>query len=546
MSEETFVLIVGGGPVGLAAANDLGWRNVPAILVNENLTTAQHPKCNSTNARSMEHFRRIGIANRIRASGLPPDFPSEHCYVTRYCGFEFARMKRPYTKLAEPGAPRGQGAWPTPEAPHSIAQTKLEPILKECAQEWSSVDVRFGHKLICFREEADKVVAQITNVTTGEQYEVKAKYMLGIDGARSPVRRQLGFEMEGDDGTVDRVFMGGTMLSYYIRAPQLQAQCGRKPAIINWIVNHEVRGFMYTQDARERWIVHFQVPKGVKWESLDPRAVVRSMIGEDTEFEILSGGPWTGGLAMTSEHYQTKRVFLAGDAAHLFTPLGGMGMNTGIGDVMNLGWKLAAVYEGWAGPHLLESYEAERRAISVRNSKLGVSCAHKMSAWKLPEDIEEDSPEAEAHRVTFGAFVLEDDKDQYFTSGFQLGERYENSPIVFGDAALGPEDVFITYEPLDRAGARAPHFWQADDRSSYDEVGEGLTLFDFGAPEDAKALQAAAEARGVPLKVFATAKPQDAPYAHKLVIIRPDHHIAWHGNAAPSDPSAVIDRIRGA
>jgi 2-polyprenyl-6-methoxyphenol hydroxylase-like FAD-dependent oxidoreductase len=545
MAEETFVLIVGGGPVGLAAANDLGWRNVPAILINENLATAQHPKCNSTNARSMEHFRRIGIAHRIRASGLPPDFPSEHCYVTRYCGFEFARMKRPYAKLG--GAARGSGSpWPTSEAPHSIAQTKLEPILKEAAEEWKSVSVRFGHRLIGFREEADGIVVQVSNVTTGEQYEVRAKYMLGVDGARSAVRRQLGFEMEGEDGTLDRVFMGGTMLSYYIRAPQLQAQCGRKPAIINWIVNHEVRGFMYTQDARERWIVHFQVPKGVKWESLDPRAVVRSMIGEDTEFEILSGGPWTGGLALTSEHYQTRRVFLAGDAAHLFTPLGGMGMNTGIGDVMNLGWKLAAVYEGWAGEHLLQSYEAERRDISVRNSRLGVLCARKMSAWNLPEDIEENSLEAEAHRATFGAFVLEDDKDQYFTSGLQLGERYEGSPIIVGDTEPGPEDVFIKYDPLDRAGARAPHFWQADDRSSYDEIGGALTLFDFGAPEEANALQRAATARGVPLKMVATAMPQDAPYRHTLVIVRPDHHIAWHGNAAPPDAMAMIDRIRGA
>jgi 2-polyprenyl-6-methoxyphenol hydroxylase-like FAD-dependent oxidoreductase len=545
MAEEMFVLIVGGGPVGLAAANDLGWRNVPAILINENLTTAQHPKCNSTNARSMEHFRRIGIAHRIRASGLPPDFPSEHCYVTRYCGFEFARMKRPYAKLGGPA--RGSGSpWPTSEAPHSIAQTRLEPILKEAAEEWKSVSVRFGHKLIGFREEADGIVAQVANVTTGEQYEVHAKYMLGVDGARSAVRRQLGFEMEGEDGTLDRVFMGGTMLSYYIRAPQLQAQCGRKPAIINWIVNHEVRGFMYTQDARERWIVHFQVPKGVKWESLDPRAVVRSMIGEDTEFEILSGGPWTGGLALTSEHYQTKRVFLAGDAAHLFTPLGGMGMNTGIGDVMNLGWKLAAVHEGWAGEHLLQSYEAERRDISVRNSRLGVLCARKMSAWNLPEDIEENSPEAEMHRATFGAFVLEDDKDQYFTSGLQLGERYEGSPIIVADAGPGPEDVFIKYDPLDRAGARVPHFWQDDDRSSYDEIGGVLTLFDFGAPEEAKALQRAATTRGVPLKMVAMPMPQDAPYRHTLVIVRPDHHIAWHGNAAPPDATAMIDRIRGA
>jgi 2-polyprenyl-6-methoxyphenol hydroxylase-like FAD-dependent oxidoreductase len=545
MAEETFVLVVGGGPVGLAAANDLGWRNLPTILINENLETAQHPKCNSTNARSMEHFRRLGIAGRIRAVGLPPDFPSEHCYVTRYCGFEFARMKRPYSQLS--GNARAPGSpWPTPEPPHTIPQIKLEPILKECAQERSSVSVRFGHRLISFEEKPDMVLAQIEDVQTGARYEIAAKYMLGVDGARSIVRRQLGFEMGGEDGTVERAFMGGTMLSYYIRAPHLQAQCGRKPAIINWIVNHEVRGFMYTQDARERWIVHFQVPKGVNWETLDPRDVVRSMIGADTEFEILSGGPWTGGLALTSEHYQTKRVFLAGDAAHLFTPLGGMGMNTGIGDVMNLGWKLAAVQAGWAGPHLLESYETERRPIGVRNSKLGVLCARKMSAWNLPDDIEVDTPAAAQHRATFGAFCLEDDKDQYFTSGLQLGERYESSPIICENRTAGPEDIFIRYDPLDRAGARAPHFWQADERSSYDNIGQGFTLFDFGEPKDAAALQQAAKKRGVPLMIAAMDPPNGSIYQHKLVIVRPDHHIAWHDDAAPADPIVVIDRIRGA
>ncbi|MGZ3411178.1 MAG: FAD-dependent monooxygenase [Xanthobacteraceae bacterium] len=545
MAEETFVLIVGGGPVGLAAANDLGWRKVPAILINEGLDTAKHPKCNSTNARSMEHFRRIGIASRIRAIGLPPDFPSEHCYVTRYCGFEFARMKRPYASLS--GAARGKGSpWPTPEPPHTIPQIKLEPVLKECAQEWPSVSLRFGHRLVAFRENADGIAATIEDVTSGKRYEIAAQYMIAADGAKSMVRQKLGFEMEGEDGSVDRVFMGGTMLSYYIRAPKLQAQCGRKPAIINWIVNREVRGFMYTQDARETWIVHFQVPKGVAWETLDPRAVVRAMIGADTEFEIISGGPWTGGLALTSEHYQTNRVFLAGDAAHLFTPLGGMGMNTGIGDVINLGWKLAAVREGWAGPNLLSSYETERRPIGARNSRLGVLCARKMSAWKLPDDIEENTAAAEEHRAAFGAFCLEDDKDQYFTSGLQFGERYENSPIICTEAAPGPDDIFIRYDPLDRPGARAPHFWKSDDGSSYDAIGPGFTLFDFGAPQQAAILQRTAAQRGVPLAIIALPFPEDTPYRNKLVLVRSDHHIAWHGDAAPADPLALIDRIRGA
>ena len=539
--EETVALIVGGGPVGLSAALELGWRRLPAILVTQNLETARHPKCNSTNARSMEHFRRLGVAQEIRHHGLPPDYPRENAYVTRFCGHELGRFHRVFT------APAGGAAnpWQTPELPHLIAQIFLEPILKAKAEQRDGVSVRFGWRLLSFAADESGVRALVESVENGEQREIHARYLIAADGARSLVRQHLGIDMHGEDGGVERAFMAGTMLSYFIRAPELYAASGRKPAIINWILNHEVRGFFFPQDGRELWIVHYQVPKGTDWREIDAQRVVRAMIGKDVPFEIISGGPWTGGLALVADRYRSGRVVLAGDAAHLFTPLGGFGMNTGIGDVMNLGWKLAADREGWGGARLLDSYESERRPMALRNTRLGILVARKMSAWTLPPDIEAEGEAAETARRAFGKFCVEDDAVQYNTSGLQLGERYEDSPIVLGDATPAPPDDWHHYRPLDRPGARAPHFVLPDGRPLFDALGQGFTLLALGETAGIEAFERAAARRGMPLQVLRTDAPGE-PYRSRLVLIRPDQHIAWHGDGAPTDAMAVIDRARGA
>ncbi len=379
MDAETFALIVGGGPVGLSASIELSWRGVPHILVTEKLETAQHPKCNNTNARSMEHFRRLGIADQLRAEGLPNDVARASAYVTRFCGHEFGRLPRPYSD------------WPTPEIPNNVSQIVLERVLRRCAESQPGAQVHFGRRLTSFAVHDDHVLADVEDTVTGERSRIKARYLLGIDGAGSTVRRALGIGMTGEDGTTRRAFMGGTMLSFYIRSPTLMAASRRPPTNMTWIINPDMRGMMYSQDGRETWVVHYQVPAETDWQQVDGKAVIRAMIGADIPFEIISGGPWTGGLALVAEHYQSGPVFLAGDAAHLFTPLGGLGMNTGIGDVMNLGWKLAAVHQGWAGPHLLDSYEIERRPIGVRNVQLGVRCTQVMDGWTLWPGFEDDS-----------------------------------------------------------------------------------------------------------------------------------------------------------
>ena len=546
-TEQTYVLIAGGGPIGLTAAIALGRRGIPAILVNERLETATHPKCNNTNSRTMEHLRRLGVAEDVQAKSLPPNVAREYAYVTRFCGYEFARMGRPHPYMDQGKKVGGTpGFLQSPETPQYIPQTRLEPVLKEHAEKQNSVSVRFGWRVISIEESDEGVTALVENVTTGEQHEIAAKYVVAADGARSVIRRSLDIDMKGDDGTIERKFMSGTMLSQYVRAPKLVEQSGRPPALITWITNHEVRGFMFAQDERERWIVHYQVPHGVDWQTVDGHEVVRKMLGADIEFEIISGGPWTGGLALVAERYQSKRIFLCGDAAHLYTPLGAFGMNTGMGDVVNLCWKIGAVHAGWAGPELLTSYEAERRPIGIRNSKHGVLCAQRQSAWPIPDDVEEDTPQAEEGRKALGAYCLEDDKEQYNTSGIQLGERYEDSPLIFADDTPAPKDEWYNYVASDRPGARAPHFTLPDGRSLYGAMGPDFTLLAFGEA-NTKALEAAARERDVPLIVVRAdlATPPD-PYRHRLVLVRPDHHIAWHGDESPADAILVVDRARGA
>jgi len=531
MDAETFVLIVGGGPVGLAAAIELGWRGVPAVLINDRLETAQHPKCNNTNARSMEHFRRLGIADELRDEGLPPEIARASAYVTRFCGYEFGRLPRPYSD------------WPTPELPNTVSQMVLERLLLKAARHGSS-QIHFGWRLNSFVAQDDHVIAEIEDLPRGKAQRIKARFLLGVDGAASTVRRALGVRMTGEDGSEPRAFMGGSMLSFFIRSPGLLTASNRPASHMTWIINPHMRGMMYSQDGRETWVVHYQVPPGTDWRTVDGKAVIAGMIGADVDFEIISGGPWTGGLALIAEHYQSGSVSLAGDAAHLFTPLGGLGMNTGIGDVMNLCWKIAAVRQGWAGPRLMESYEVERRPVGVRNSQLGVQCARIMDGWIVPPDFEASSAHAHALRQAFGVRIMEEDRPQYLTVGIQLGERYEGSPIVCRDGSPAPPDTWDSYTPLARPGARAPHFWLSAGRALYDELGKGFTALDFGAGEDADSLATAAGARGVPLKVLYL-EPRPDLYRSKLVLVRPDQHIAWCGDAA-ADASAIIDRVRGA
>jgi len=540
----TDVLIVGGGPVGLSAAIELAFRSVDCLLINDRLQTAQHPKCNTTNSRSMEHFRRLGISQVLRGAGLPPNVERASSYVTRFCGHEFARLPRPYSNF------------PTPEVANQISQIVLEQELLAIAQKVTDDQIRFGCTLIKLNEEgADEypINATVRDIN-GKEFSVNAKYLIGADGASSFVRKYLNISLFGEDGNEHRAFMGGTMLSYFIRAPQLQILSKRSPTHSIWIINSKMRGLMFSQDGKEKWVVHYQVPKGVDWNTLDPHLVIGDLLfpedwplSDRCNFEILSGGPWTGGLALVAEKYQSERIFLAGDAAHLFTPLGGMGMNTGIGDVMNLCWKISAHIQGWGHDSLLKSYEAERRPIGLRNSAFGVKCARVMDHWNAEPDFESENERAIQKRLSFGAQVMLDDAPQYLTAGLQLGEIYEESPVIVGDGSPAPVDQWDQYHANVRAGARAPHFWIKDGVSVFDVLGPWFTLINFKGEQAAAEFVSAAKISGIQLKVMhLNSSDTNGIYPEKLCLIRPDQHIAWVGNQQDfNSASRILNTVVG-
>lgn len=539
--EETFVLIVGGGPVGLTAAIDLAQRNVPAILVTQNLKTATQPRCNFVNARSMEQYRRLGLAKEIRAAAPLRKTYARVAFATRYCGHELGSID--LEKMREDPV-RGIDLL-GPEPGLNISQLFLEPLLRKRAESSTSVDVRFGWRLKSFESSEDCGLATVEDVRSLEERKIRARYVIAADGARSSIRKHFDIGMTGTDGRIGEAFVSGTMLTYFFKAPSLIAESGRAPALVTWIINHELRSFMFMHDRGEHWVMHYNVPDGVRWEDVRSNEIIPAVLGKDVPYEIIAEGPWTGGLSLVADKFQAGRAFLAGDAAHLFTPLGGFGMNTGVGDALNLTWKLAAVHAGWAGQALLDSYEKERRPIGFRNSKIGIHCSLRKGKWVIPPDIEGDGEQASLARAKFGEFLAVDDMDEYETSGLQLGERYETSPIVCPNAGASSADTWANYRPSELIGGRAPHFWISEDSALYDVLGPGFTLIDFDSGLSLDPIHSAAIRRGVPLSIV-NCGPLRESYCSKLLLVRPDQHIAWGGNGVPADPLALFDRVRGA
>jgi len=546
-SEETFALVIGAGPVGMIAALDLHWRGVPVVIVNDRTGTSTHPKCNHTSGRSLEYLRRIGVANELRSVPSLNTVQRDVEYMTTFCGFEIGRT--PFALPMKNGDKPVGGLAAlrvTAEPPVMIPQPALEAKLKELLEKAVGDNVRFGWKATEIIEESDRVIVPLRHVETGEERVVSAKYVVACDGAGSLARRTIGAVLEGESGGGSSGVMSGSMLSYHVESPNLVEVSGRPAAMLTTMITHRFRAISMLQNDGTRWIFHFQVPQGKDGAEMDARDVVRTMIGnDDVEFDILSGGPWAGGLALVADRYQSRRIFLAGDAAHLYTPMGGTGMNVGIGDAINVCWKVAAVHDGWAGNALTGSYELERRPIGIRNSRFGVDHAKIHAAWILPEDLEEAGPVAAENRRAWGEKIMVEDRPMFNAAGVLLGERYEGSPIVAGDNKAAPADDLFHYTPSDRAGGRLPHYWLADGRALQDLLGPGYTLLCFENVDTAP-LETAAAAAGMPLSVIkAPPAPVESGITHPLVLVRPDLYIAWSGPKLP-DAEALVDRVRGA
>lgn len=540
------VLIVGGGPCGLMLANELGRRGIAAILVDQKPTTAFNPQANATQARTMEHFRRLGFAKEIRALGLPPDFPTDIAYFTRYSRHELARFKLPSSREATARIKQLSGSWSAAELPHRVSQKFVEQVLRRHAEALPGIAIHYGWRLTRFVETADGIDAEVERVSDGTPHYIRAAYLVGADGARSTVRQTLGFGYAGEEGAV-RDFFGGRMFAVYLHAPEFYRVVPHPPAWMNVTFNPERRAFMVAVDGKGELAFHTQLrAHEIESEITQDRALAlfQAAVGAPISAEILSFGSWIAGYALVAEQFQRGRVFIAGDAAHLFTPAGGLGYNTAIEDAVNLGWKLAAVMRGQAGHDLLASYQAERQPVAKRNTGYARQFADSLGLFLPAPGIEDDSPQGADARRKAGDYLGAHGRAEFDIPGITFGARY-SSAIIVGDGTEPPPDSANRYIPSACPGGRAPHLWLSAERSLYDAFGFEWTLLRLSREGAGQRIVRAATDAGLSLKV-ADLFCDDARdlYQADLVLIRPDQIVAWRGN---SDEAAdeIIKSVLG-
>ena len=367
---QTEVMIVGGGPVGMLLALFLDRYGVKSVVFNTEDGVPTHPRGSTHNSRTMEHYRRLGISDTIRKLGLPPDHPKDAAYFTRLSGWEIARYRMPSEiELARLSAST-QITDQIPEPTQRADQIRVADFLLKHIRRQSNVELRFGWQADQFSQDANGVALTATRVTDGESEQWQACYLVGCDGAHSDVRRSLGIGYSGYD-RLEQDYLGGRMISTYLRAPTLYRDyLSRRRAWMYWVVNPELRSTLFTLNGKDEFMFYTK-PKGPGGPPEDAAirdALFRS-IGAEAPVEFIGHQPWTAGAALVAERFADRRILLAGDAVHLFTPTGGFGMNTGVDDVANLSWKLAATLQGWGGKSLLDSYESERKPIAVRNTR---------------------------------------------------------------------------------------------------------------------------------------------------------------------------------
>lgn len=535
---ETEVLIAGGGPCGLMLAIELGRRGLRCLLVEPRAGTAFNPQANATQARTMEHFRRLGFADEVRALGMPPDHPTDIAYFTRYGRHELARIRLPTAAQAAAQVRGLSGSWSAAELPHRVSQKFVEAVLHRHAAACASVELRHGWKLTGFDEVAagpsgPHVLATLEPAAGGPPQRVRAQWLVGADGARSAVRQRLGIEWGGVTG-IQRQFMGGRMFALYLRAPQFLARLPHARAWMYVAVNAQRRAFMAAVDGVAEFAFHAALQPGEDadaWTEQDARRVFAEAFGAEVPIEILSMGTWLAGHALVAREFGRGRVLLAGDAAHLFTPTGGLGYNTAVEDAVNLGWKLAAVVRGTAAPALMASYEAERRPLAERNTAYARRFADSIGLFEATPALDDDTPGGEAERARATEYLNAHARLEFNIPGVTFGGRYDGSPIVVADGTAPPPDEPGRYVPSACPGGRPPHAWLEDGRSLYDLFHAEWTLLALGddAP-DTRRFEDAARLLGADLRVVRLRQPAlRTLYEAPLVLIRPDQIVAWRG-----------------
>src|SRR5262245_42021795 len=534
---DTQVLIVGAGPTGLTLAVDLGLRDVRTTIIEQKEAPQFLPKMERVNARSMEMYRRMGLAEKIRAAGLPADVPMDVFIVLSLV--EPPLLHLPYPSVAQAKqqiAATHDGSAPL-EPYQLISQYTIEPLLKSVAETLPSVTVRYGCELLSFMQDTGSVTATVRGAD-GKTSEIKALYLAGCDGGSSVVRRQLGIGLTGNE---DPMLQLRQSLHYCEELfDRIPIGKGRHYHVAD---NHATQ--FIVQDSTKHFTLHSIVKSDADMVTMFEKTIAMPL-----KFDTLYVGPWRQNLLL-ADRYGEGRVFMAGDAIKLVIPTGGLGMNSGVGDAIDLSWKLAATLAGWGGPKLLASYETERRMVGahvVAASRFATLGRRKWrSMWK--PNIRDNTPEGAETRAAMARVADVEQRKSNEMIGAELGYRYDGSPLIASEPGEPPAIDFIDYRPTTWPGARLPHAWLADGTAMQDRVGYelGYTLLRLGRSQaDVSALARAFSAIGAPLRVFDIADEEPrAVYGCDLLLIRPDLHVAWRGNRPPEDPQRLAAMATG-
>ena len=539
---ETPVLIVGAGPVGLALAGDLGWRGIACTIVEQSDGTIYQPRQDLVGIRTMEFCRRWGIVGDVEASPYPRDYPQDNIYIAGSVakGWEIGRYENP---------PMGEER-PPPQSPQKrerCPQNMFDPILKKFATSYKSVDLRYRHRFRSLHQNADGVVAEIEDCEQQTTFHMAAKYLVGCDGAGSAVRTTLDIPMEGNPAltyTTNVIFRRAGFEELHDKRPGYRFIF--LTATGTWATIVAING-------NDQWRMSIVQSSDYPREIADDEvhAAILEAVGIDFDYEILSIVPWTR-RELVAERFRDGNVFLAGDAAHCMSPTGGFGMNTGVGDAVDLSWKFAAMFDGWGGSNLLASYEVERRPVAVRNV---TEASGNLARMLSPEDNSaflEDTAQGAAVRKQVGNRFSETMKREWQTLGIHLGYCYDRSPICTPEGGAPPAQDPAIYMQNTHPGSRAPHVWlsdgKSDGKSTLDLFGNGFVLLRLGAEApDTEPLAAAARYCKMPIEVITIEDPAVLEaYERCLVLVRPDGHVAWRGDIIPPNPATLIDLVRGA
>ena len=518
MDVDTDVLVVGAGPVGLAAAIELGVRGVRVLVAERNTRGGSAPRAKTTNVRTRTHLRRWGIADRLaEASPLGVRYPNDVMFVTSLAGHRLAHFKNAFN-----AAPDRSPDYP--EHAQWVPQYTLERVMREHAQTLPTVELRFDASFVGAEQDADGVTAVLESAA-GEPRRIHARYLIGADGARSTVRDLIGAVLEGRYG-LSRHY------NVVFRAPGLAAAHGHGPAVMYWQMSRQGVSVIGPMDRDDLWFfMPTRLDEGETLSKEQAAAAIAKTTGIDLPYEILSSDEWVAS-ELLADRYRRGRIFLAGDACHLHPPFGGYGMNMGVGDAVDLGWKLAARLQGWGGEALLDSYEAERRPVheTVIEEALANHAIIGAKLWR--DELDDATAAGEAARKELGEHISATKVREFHTLGTVLGVGYEASPIVAAEDGPAPERDGRIYRPTARPGYLAPHAWLADGRSLYDAFGQGFALVVADGADEAQIALAQQEARelGAPLEIV---RPAGVPvaelYQAELTLVRPDQHVAWRG-----------------